>query len=145
MKSLKNIFYDKELFSDSRDWGLLILRVIPSFYLFYYHGMRKIGSGVDTWHWLGEAAMPVIGVSFGYVIFGFIASLSEGVFTWLVLVGFQTRLASLFIMLTMFLAGTYHLNDGESGESAFIYFTIYLTIFFWGAGKFSVDNRLKII
>ena len=66
---IRDSFYDKELFRDSRDWGLVILRVIPSFYLFYYHGMRKIGSGVETWEWLGEAAMPVIGVSFGYVFF----------------------------------------------------------------------------
>jgi uncharacterized membrane protein YphA (DoxX/SURF4 family) len=45
-------------------------------------------------------------------------------------------------MITMFFAGSYHLADGESPESAFIYLTIYLVLFLLGPGKFSLDRRL---
>jgi uncharacterized membrane protein YphA (DoxX/SURF4 family) len=42
----------------------------------------------------------------------------------------------------MFFAGAYHLADGESPESPFIYFTVYLVLFLLGPGKFSLDRRL---
>ena len=67
MIDLKKLFFIEELFEHSKDWALLILRVIPSFYLFFYHGMRKITAGTESWEWLGEAAMPLVGINFGYV------------------------------------------------------------------------------
>ena len=39
MNKLKLILSNQSLFEDSKDWALLVLRVIPSFYLFFYHGM----------------------------------------------------------------------------------------------------------
>ena len=136
-----NIFFENELFKDSRDWAYLILRLIPSFYMFYYHGMKKI-SNSRSWDWLGEAAMSVIGIEFGYSFFGFLAALSEGVLVWFVILGILTRLSSLLIMATMFFASAYHLADGESAESALIYLTIYLVIFIIGPGRFSLDVKL---
>ena len=146
MLSTKNIkllykFSQNDLFKDSRDWANLILRLIPSFYMFYYHGMKKVSSS-RSWEWLGEAAMSVIGIEFGYYFFGFLAALSEGVLVWFVILGIFTRLSSLFIMATMFFASVYHLADGESAESALIYLTIYLVIFILGPGKFSLDAKL---
>jgi len=143
MNNLKILFSNDDLIEDSKDWALLILRVIPSFYLFFYHGLGKITGGTGTWHWLGEAAMSVYGITFGFVFFGFMAAMSEGILTWFVFAGFQTRIASLFTMITMFLAGTYHLSKGENPESAFIYFAIYFTIFLIGPGKFSIDSKIK--
>ena len=49
--------------------------------------------------------------------------------------GLWTRASSILIMITMFFAGLYHLVDGEPGELAFIYFTIYLVIFILGPGN----------
>jgi uncharacterized membrane protein YphA (DoxX/SURF4 family) len=128
MNSLKILLNNEELLADGRDWALLILRVIPSFYLFYFHGMDKITAGTETWDWLGGAVLSIFGISFGHVLF--------------VLVGFKTRLASLFVMITMFLAGVYHLSEGDNPESAFIYFTVYFTLFLLGPGQFSIDAKI---
>ena len=139
-----NILFSPKLFKDSLDWAILILRVIPSFYMFYYHGLKKISS-TASWEWLGKAAMSVIGIEFGFIFFGFLAALSEGVMVWLIFFGIFTRFSSLFVILTMFFASAYHLADGESAESALIYLTIYLVIFILGPGKYSLDEKLLSI
>ncbi len=146
MLSLKKIkvfelFFRDQLFKNGKDWSITILRIIPSFYMFYYHGMRKISSS-SSWEWLGQAAMSVIGVEFGFLFFGFLAALSEGILVWFVIFGFFTRLSSLFLILTMFFASAYHLAGGESAESALIYLTIYLVIFILGPGRYSFDAKL---
>ena len=143
MKKIKffNVLFSHQLFKNSFDWAILILRLIPSFYMFYYHGLKKISS-TASWEWLGKAAMSVIGIEFGYIYFGFLAALSEGLLVWLVFLGIFTRLSSLFIILTMFFASSYHLVDGESAESALIYLTIYLVIFILGPGRYSLDEKL---
>ena len=76
------------------------------------------------------------------MFFGFLAAISEGVLTWTIMLGIFTRLSSIFLIITMLFAGCYHLVDGESGEMAFIYLTIYLVIFLAGPGKYSLDKRL---
>ena len=136
-----NVLFSHQLFNNSFEWAILILRVIPSFYMFYYHGLKKISS-TASWEWLGKAAMSVIGIEFGYIYIGFLAALSEGVLVWLVFLGIFTRLSSLFIILTMFFASSYHLADGESAESALIYLTIYLVVFILGPGRYSLDEKL---
>jgi len=138
---LRNVFLKNELFKNSYDWANLILRLIPSFYMFYYHGMKKISS-TRSWEWLGEAAMSVIGIKFGFTFFGFLAAFSEGILVWFVFLGIFTRISSLFIMITMFFASAYHLAHGESAEMALIYFTIYLVIFIFGPGSYSLDKKL---
>ena len=146
LKKIKffNLLFSYQLFKNSFDWAILILRVIPSFYMFYYHGLKKISS-TASWEWLGKAAMSVIGIDFGFIFFGFLAALSEGVLVWLVFFGIFTRLSSLLVILTMFFASAYHLADGESAESALIYLTIYLVIFILGPGKYSFDEKFLSI
>ena len=136
-----SFFYKDQLFLNSFDWSMLILRMIPSFYMFYYHGMKKITS-TSSWEWLGKAAMSTIGIEFGFIYFGFLAALSEAVLVWFIFFGFLTRLSSLFLISTMFFASAYHLADGESAESALIYLTIYLVIFILGPGRYSLDGKL---
>ena len=139
-KILKSFSKD-QLFVNSFDWSILVLRTIPSFYMFYYHGMKKISS-ISSWEWLGKAAMSTIGIEFGFIYFGFLAALSEAVLVWFIFFGFLTRLSSLFLISTMFFASAYHLADGESAESALIYLTIYLVIFILGPGRYSLDRKL---
>ena len=142
MNKLFKLFFKNEIFKHSNEWALVILRIIPSFYLFYYHGFKKIIGGSGTWEWLGEAAISLLGINFGFVFFGFLAASSEGVLTWFVMMGIFTRFSSFFIFITMFFAGLYHLVQGDSGELALIYFTIYFTIFLIGPGKFSLDYKI---
>ena len=79
MNNLKILFNNEELFDGGKDWALLILRVIPSFYLFFLHGMDKVIAGTETWDWLGGAVLSIFGISFGHVLFGFFAAVSEGI------------------------------------------------------------------
>ena len=141
---LFSLLFSHQLFKNSFDWAILILRVIPSFYMFYYHGLKKISS-TSSWEWLGKAALSLMGIDFGFIFFGFLAALSEGVLVWLVFFGIFTRFSSVFLILTMFFASAYHLADGESAESALIYLTIYLVIFILGPGKYSLDEKLLSI
>ncbi len=143
MNNYLQYFFKKEIFNHSIDWALVVLRIIPSFYLFYYHGIRKIMGGSDSWEWLGGAALSVIGIKFGYIFFGFLAAFSEGILTWFIIMGFFTRISCIFIIITMCFAGVYHLVDGESAELAFIYLTIYIVIFILGPGKYSLDDGIK--
>ena len=92
MNNLKILFNNEELFDGGKDWALLILRVIPSFYLFFLHGMDKVIAGTETWDWLGGAVLSIFGIYFGHILFGFFAAVSEGILTLFVLVGFKTRL-----------------------------------------------------
>ena len=145
LKRMLNFFLNKILpssilFKGSVDLGLFCLRIFPSFFLFYYHGLGKLNKGVESWIWLGEAAMPIIGINFGFAIFGFLAALSESIFALFVIVGFCTRIVSSFIFFTMFMAGSYHLVSAESGEEAYIYAVIYFVIFLLGPGKYSLDS-----
>ena len=131
-------FSKDQLFVNSFDWSILILRTIPSFYMFYYHGIKKISS-TSSWEWLGQAAMSTIGIEFGFIYFGFLAALSEGILVWFIFFGLFTRFSSLFLISTMIFAGAYHLSNGENAESALIYLTIFLVIFILGPGRFSLD------
>ena len=140
---LLRYFSKSSLFKNSLDWAIVVLRIIPSFYLFYYHGYKKLVNGAASWEWLGKAALTIIGIDFGHVFFGFLAAVSEGILTWMVIIGLFTRLSCIFLMITMFFAGLYHLVGGDSPEYAFIYLSIYLGVFLLGSGKYSIDNYLN--
>ena len=116
MKKIRFLQFEKhQLFLNPLDWGTLVLRVIPSFYMFNYHGFKKI-SGTGSWEWLGEAALSLIGIEIGFMFFGFLAAFSEGVLSWFVIFGIFTRLSSVFLMITMFFASVFHLAKGDTAE-----------------------------
>ena len=141
MKKIRFLQFEKhQLFLNPLDWGTLVLRVIPSFYMFNYHGFKKI-SGTGSWEWLGEAALSLIGIEIGFMFFGFLAAFSEGVLSWFVIFGIFTRPSSIFLMITMFFASVFHLAKGDTAELAIIYFTIYLVLFILGPGQYSIDKK----
>jgi putative oxidoreductase len=71
-----------------------------------------------------------------------LAALSEFVAAILVVFGILTRLSSLALAITMFVAGfLYHADDPfGSKEKALMYFFSYLLIFLTGPGKYAVQR-----
>jgi putative oxidoreductase len=141
-KKITLFLLDKKAFPQFRHWALLILRIVAGYFLFMNHGFDKISAGPEKWMKLGALGLGGLGISFGHLFFGFMAAFSEGVCTVFVAFGFLIRFASFLLIMTMGVAGIFHLGRGESPESAFLYLVIYLALFLAGSGAYSIDRFL---
>jgi putative oxidoreductase len=126
-----------------RDCGLLILRLLPAYFLVFNHGWGKITSP-EKWDWLGSTITKYF---FGFIdfanpFFGFLAAFSESICAVLVLIGLFTRYAALLTSITMFVAAMHHLTTTGSPESALVYFSVFMAVVCLGPGKYSIDNIL---
>ena len=130
---------------NNSDFTSLITRITTGALMFYLHGLGKITSGQDKWEKLGSTVSDVIGIDSLAVPLGFMASLSESVFAVFIVVGFYTRISTLFLGFTMAVAFNKHLfSEGfKSGEMALLYLILCIIIYFLGPGKFSVDRLIK--
>lgn len=115
---------------------LLVLRILSSGFMLT-HGIPKLtkilNGNLTFGDPLGIGSAPSL----------ILATLAEVGCTFLVLIGFQTRLATIPIMFTMFVAGIIT-NWGKAFkdmELPLLYLLIYATLFFLGAGKYSVDGN----
>jgi putative oxidoreductase len=125
----------------STDFGLLILRVWFGISLFVMHGIEKIFHFHDML--LKPFPDPLhIGAGIGLAF----ALLSDGICSLLVLFGLFTRLASAIIVINLlvvfiFLHGfSFH---QDHAQLVYVYLGGYLTILASGAGKYSIDSRMK--
>ena len=126
--------------------ALLILRVGFAFSVAYAHGYGKITSGPEKWEKLG-GSMEDIGISFAPVFWGFMAAFAESIGVILIGLGFFTRLNSFLLAFTMFVAFYGHILGGDGfGDASHAFDLMMVSIFFLitGAGKFSLDNKIKI-
>ena len=141
MNRFKNFIQDK---IQCKGWGLLVLRVLPSYYMLVDHGWGKI-INPNKWEKLGDAfSKYFFGVlDFANPLFGFIAAFGESICAVLVLVGLFTQPAALITAITMFFAAMNHITTTGSPEKAWIYFSIYLAIAIMGPGKYSVDTKVR--
>lgn len=75
-----------------------------------------------------------------------LAIFAEAVCSLLLVLGLFTRFAALTLMINMsvafFMAHKGVLKGEHSGEPAFIYLGIYVTLFLSGGGKFSADAKM---
>ncbi|NQU67032.1 MAG: DoxX family protein [Candidatus Marinimicrobia bacterium] len=129
---------------DIIDIGLLILRVGIGI-MFILHGYPKIIGGPEKWFGLGEKAMTVLNIGFGFTFFGFMAALSEFLGGLLLILGLATRYASGFLLFTMFVAATLHLASGDGimhASHAIESGVVFLSLIFLGSGKFSLDHYI---
>jgi putative oxidoreductase len=126
----------------SVDCGLLLLRVWLGLAMLLIHGMDKLqnfSGTVNTFH--EKMGIPTFAAA--------AAVLAESVASALLVVGFATRWAALSLAVTMAVAFGYAhhfvLKQGApgSGELPFIYLGGYLALVFAGAGRWSVDAKLK--
>jgi putative oxidoreductase len=120
------------------DLALLILRLGLGLSLFIKHGIEKIFgfSGMQ-----GHFPDPLhIGSMPGQLF----ATLSDGICSILVLLGLATRPAALIVAINMLAVfGLLHQFSFAEGhaELVFAYLVGYLSIFFAGPGRYSLDHR----
>ena len=73
----------------------------------------------------------------------FITAFAEFIVPIFLIIGFKTRLSSIFPIITMFVAYVIK-HDGDpfsKKEKSFIYLIAFITIFFTGPGKYSIDKK----
>lgn len=128
-----------------RDEGLLILRIGIGI-MFTMHGWPKISAGPAMWEKLGMAT-GAVGIHFAPTFFGFMAALAEFGGGLCLIFGFMTRLACIFLFIDMAVASAMHLTKGDGlnvASHAIEAGILFLSLIFIGAGKYSLDEKIKI-
>lgn len=127
-----------------RHIGLLVLRIGIGL-MFMVHGAPKLFGGVEKWGQLG-VAMASLGIKFTPVLWGFMAAISEFFGGICLILGIVFRPACILLTITMLVAALSHLSrgDGLSGASHAIELGIvFLSLILIGAGKYSLDEKLR--
>jgi putative oxidoreductase len=133
--------------SRSTDIALLLLRIMVTTSLFYHHGMDKI----PDWELL--KTRPYLNpIGIGVVPSLVFALITDTICAFLVLVGFGTRIASFFCLLTL---GTvlflidhvlttpyWPVPHGGHGEMLWVYTAAFLVFLIAGSGRYSLESRL---
>lgn len=123
----------------STDFGLLVLRCGLGLPMLLLHGWGKF----QNFNSIAPKFLPLFGlpsnVSLGLAIF------AEVVCSALLVLGLFTRFAALNLAITMsvafFIAHQGAFTGEKPGELAFIYLAGFVTLFFTGGGKISVDGK----
>ena len=116
--------------------GLLILRIGFSVG-FMTHGYEKL---IRIFSGNNKFADPI---GIGSTLSLFLTVFAEFVAPIFLIIGFKTRLSSIFPIITMFVAYVIR-HDGDpfsKKEKSFIYLIAFITIFFTGPGKYSIDKK----
>jgi putative oxidoreductase len=125
------------------DCGLLALRLFAAIPLFLKHGTEKL---FRFHHMLAFFPNPLhIGVLPSLLF----ATLSDGICTLLIIVGFATRWAALVCFINIFVAllFVHHFAifgpQGDHGELMLLYLGAMATLILAGAGRYSVDALMN--
>lgn len=120
----------------SINFGLLLLRVGFSVGLMT-HGYGKFMKVIKGNFEFGD---PIgIGPTFSLIL----ASIGEFIAPILILIGWKTRIASLFPIITMLVAFAIA-HDGDpfsTKEKSFVYLIAFLTLYFTGPGKYALGKE----
>ena len=120
----------------SIDFGLLLMRVGFSVGMMT-HGYGKFLKVIQGNFEFGD---PIgIGPTFSLIL----ASIGEFIAPILIILGWKTRLATIFPTLTMLVAFTIS-HEGDlfsKKEKAFVYLIAFLTLYFTGPGKYSLGKE----
>lgn len=123
--------------------GLLIIRVGVGLSFIIFHGYGKIMGGPERWERLGNT-MSQFGIDFLPTFWGFMAAFSEFFGAALLILGLFTRPAALLLAFTMFVALMKHAAAGEGYSHALEVGVVFLALAIAGAGKYSLDARVKL-
>lgn len=123
------------------DFGLLILRAGFGIIMLAAHGYPKFfkllnGNEIKFFDPFG------IGKTFSLML----ATSAEFVGAALLTLGIFSRLSSLSLALTMFVAAfLYHADDPfKTQEKAILFFAVYVVLFITGPGKYSLQNLFNV-
>ena len=124
------------------NFGRLVLRVVMFLTLFLRHGTEKLFTfGAMSQHFPNPLHIGVVPT----LLF---AAISDGICSLLIVVGLATRLAVLFSIINLFAAWALVLHfaffgkNGGGGETMILYLAACVSLFFLGAGKFSIDSLI---
>lgn len=124
------------------DCGLLALRLTAAIPLFLKHGTEKL---FRFHHMMGFFPNPLhLGVMPSLLF----ATLSDGICTLLIIVGFATRWAALvcFLNIAVALVFVHHFAifgpQGDHGELMLLYLGAMVMLILAGPGKYSVDRLM---
>lgn len=120
--------------SISLDFGLLILRVIAGAALFT-HGLQKIQNIMAGNFQFGDP------LGLGVETSLYLSAFAEGICSILIVLGLFTRLATIPLVINFATAFfvAHSADEFNVKELALIYLSIFLTLFFTGPGRFSID------
>ena len=122
------------------DAALVLLRIWLGLGVFLRHGIEKItGFSKMTGHFPDPIGIgPTASLSFALV--------SDAICSILVILGLATRLSASIIIINLFVAFGFLFKfsiDKPHSELAFVYLGGFIVILLAGAGKYSLDNKLK--
>jgi putative oxidoreductase len=132
------------------DTAALIARLSFGAMMAFGHGwgkLQKLISG-DEIQFISLMGLPE-NLSLGLAVFAeFVACL-------FIMIGYKTRFFSIFIIITMLIAAFYvhsadalfmqNADGGGSKEPALLYLSGFVIIYLLDSGKYSLDDRLKIL
>lgn len=115
------------------DLGLTIVRIFAGIIIIPF-GMEMFDAEAMSGYtkWLTDIGLPLPGFM-AYV--GKVAELVGGIF---LILGLLTRLASVFLMITMAVI-TFVMSSGSITDMTFLLLLLFAVYFFAGGGKYSVD------
>ncbi len=118
------------------DTGLLVLRVFAGLFMAFGHGLGKFQKFFS-----GDEIKFLDFLGIGETASMFLAMSAEFFFALLVASGLFTRLSSIFLIVTMFVAAFVAHSGDPFGkmEMSILYLTIFTTLFLTGGGKYSLS------
>jgi len=125
-----------------RNTGLLIIRLGLGT-MFMFHGYPKLLGGPEQWEMIGDS-MKYFGITFLPVAWGLMAALTETFGGFLILIGLAFRPACILLTVTMAVAATMHLSNGDglmTASHAIEVGFVFLGLAFIGPGRYSVDKK----
>ena len=126
-----------------KDFGLLILRLGIGG-MFIFHGAPKMFGGPEIWERIGSS-MASFGIEFLPEFWGFMASFSEFVGGICIILGLFFRPVCILLTITMTVAAYRHISRGDGLRGAAHAIEdgfVFLSLFFIGPGKYSLDEWL---
>jgi len=123
----------------SPDLGLLIFRMVIGLSMAFAHGLGKVPPAEGFIAKVGQMGFPLP------FVFAWSASLAELLGGLLIAAGLYTRVSSLFLGFTMLVAafGAHAMDPFSKKELSLLYLAACVLLLLQGAGRFSLDRKLR--